>query len=131
MCDMGEKEINTFFRVRLRPNFKLSNHLYALPWCLYSPRRKDFAADLYKLVLMTLTPMLSFTGGSDAGMRGEIYYWSQLNLELPVAACPSCALTKQLNEDSRSNIPLNIHQGRLRHICPEEKEALVEFKVLF
>lgn len=45
MCDMGEKEINTFFRARLRLNFKLSNHLYTLPWCLYSPRRKDFAAD--------------------------------------------------------------------------------------
>lgn len=62
MCDTGEKEINTFFRVRLRPNFKLSNHLYTLPWCLYRPRRKDFAADLDRLVLMTLTPMLSFIG---------------------------------------------------------------------
>lgn len=80
---------------------------------------------------MILAPMLSFRGGSDAGMRGEIYSWSQLTLELPVAACPCCALTKQLNKDSGSNIPLNIHQGRFRHICPEEKEALVEFKVLF
>lgn len=78
---------------------------------------------------MTLT--LSLTGVSDAGMWAEIYYWSWLNVELPVAACPRCALTKQLNEDSGSNIPLNIHQGRHRHICPEEKEALVEFKVLF
>lgn len=60
--------MNTRFGVRLRPNFKLSNDLYTLPWCLYSPRRKDFAADLYRVVLMTLTPMLSFTGRSDAGM---------------------------------------------------------------
>lgn len=46
MYDMGEKKINTFFQVRLKPNFKLRNHLYTLPWCLYSPRRNDFAADL-------------------------------------------------------------------------------------
>lgn len=77
---------------------------------------------------MTLT--MSFRGVSDAGMWAEIYFEPQLNLELPVAACPRCALTKQLNEDSGSNIPLNIHQGRHRHICPEEKEALTEFKVL-
>lgn len=68
MCDMGEKEISTFFRIRLRPIFKLSNHLYTLPWCLYSPRREEFAVDLYRVVLMTLTSMLSFMGGSDAGM---------------------------------------------------------------
>lgn len=77
---------------------------------------------------MTLT--LSLTGVSDAGMRAEVYYWSQMNLELPVAACPRCALTKQLNEASGSNIPLNIHQGRHRHICLEEKVTLVEFKAL-
>ncbi|PKU30574.1 hypothetical protein llap_19122 [Limosa lapponica baueri] len=78
-----------------------------------SPRtsRKDFAADLYRVVLMTLTPMLSFTGGSDAGMRDEIYYWFQLNLELPVAACPRYALAKQRNEDSGSNIPETFTRG--------------------
>lgn len=106
----------------------LSNHFCTLPWCVYSPRKKNFAADLQRLVLLTLR--LSFTGVSGAGMGAEIYDWSQLNLELPVTACPRCALTTELNEDSGSNIPLNIHQGRHRHICPEEKEALVEFKVL-
>lgn len=131
MCEMGERKISPFFSIRLRPNLKLSNHLYSPPCWLCSARRKDFAADIYRLVLTILSPMLSFTGGSDAGTWGEICSWSQLTLEFPIAACPCCALAKQLNKDSGSNISLNIHQGRFRHICPEEKEALVEFKVLF
>lgn len=108
-----------FFRVSIRPNVKPNNHFCTLPWCLYSPRKKDFAAELHRLVLMTLT--LSSTGVTDAGMWAEIYHWSQLNLELPVAACPHRALTKQLNEGSGSNIPLNIHQGRHRHLPGGER----------
>lgn len=55
-----------FFQVSVRSNIKLSDHFCTLSWRLYSPRKKDFAADLYRLVLMTLT--MSFRGVSDAGM---------------------------------------------------------------
>lgn len=77
-----------------------------------------------------MTLMLSSTGVSGAGMGAGISDCSQLDLELPVTACPRCALSEQLKWSHWIKHPLNIHQGRHRHICPEEKEALVEFKVL-
>lgn len=127
-CDMGEKESNTFFRVRLRPNFKLSDHLYTLPWCHCNPRRKNFVADLYRLVVMTLTfpwwaSRVEVMLSEMRFITGPSWIWSFLLL--PVLAIPSLNNTMRTADQTSPKHSA----GRFRHICPEEKEALVEFQV--